>query len=160
MLTEREQLKVYMNCSNALSILLEAFQDLHILNVLNMRFRKHLKSRLGIGMNHGLCCFGRLNSFFCFSTSLSIPFIQLNLATSRKGGLGSYIGICGIVATFGVVDALVKGGMMGDLSFMCPEFIQDSPLPIFKYYRTKAAEEGSKTVAADLAAAGNQKEAV
>lgn len=32
-------------------------------------------------------------------------------------------------------------------------------LPIVKYYRTKAAAEGSKTVAADLAAAGIQTEA-
>ena len=32
-------------------------------------------------------------------------------------------------------------------------------LPIVKYYRSKAASEGSKTVSADLAAAGIQVEA-
>ncbi|XP_059302194.1 equilibrative nucleotide transporter 3-like [Lycium ferocissimum] len=122
-----------------------------------------------------------------FSTTLAL--LVLDLATSGKGGLGSYIGICALVAAFGVADALVKGGMVGDLSFMCPEFIQSflaglgasgaltaalrlitkaaferatnglrKGLPIVKYYRTKAAKEGSETVAADLAAAGIQKE--
>ncbi|KAI8016055.1 AUGMIN subunit 4 [Camellia lanceoleosa] len=41
-----------------------------------------------------------------------------------KGGIRNYIGICIIVAAFGVADAHVEGGMVGDLSFMCPEFIQ------------------------------------
>lgn len=48
----------------------------------------------------------------------------MDLATSGAGGLGNYIGICAIVAAFGVADAFVEGGMVGDLSFMCPEFIQ------------------------------------
>jgi len=48
----------------------------------------------------------------------------LDLATSGKGGLGPFLGICAIIATFGVSDALVQGGMIGDLSFMRPEFIQ------------------------------------
>nr|GMC81508.1 equilibrative nucleotide transporter 3-like isoform X2 [Ipomoea batatas] len=134
----------------------------------------------------------------------------LDLGTLGKGGLGNYIGICVIVASFGVADANVQGGVIGDLSFMCPEFIQSylagvaasgtlisglrlvtkaafehssnglrkgvilflavstffeflciilyafifPKLPIVKYYRAKAASEGSKTVTADLAAAG------
>ncbi|XP_028109424.1 equilibrative nucleotide transporter 3-like isoform X3 [Camellia sinensis] len=113
------------------------------------------------------------------------------------------------------IDALVQGGLVGDLSFMCPEFIQTflaglaasgaltsalrlitkavfekssnglrkgvmlflaistffeflciflyafifPKLPIVKYYRAKAASEGSKTVSSDLAAAGIQTEA-
>ncbi|THG02764.1 hypothetical protein TEA_001630 [Camellia sinensis var. sinensis] len=48
----------------------------------------------------------------------------LDLATSGKGGIGNYIGICIIVAAFGVADGHVQGGLVGDLSFMCPEFIQ------------------------------------
>jgi hypothetical protein len=48
----------------------------------------------------------------------------LDLATSGKGGVGPYIGICAIVGSFGVADAHVQGGMVGDLSFMHPELIQ------------------------------------
>ncbi|KAK7246607.1 hypothetical protein RIF29_41476 [Crotalaria pallida] len=138
--------------------------------------------------------------------------LVLDLATSGKGGIGHYIGICALAACFGLADGQVQGGMVGDLSFMCPEFIQSflaglaasgalisilrvltkvafekshnglrkgailffaistfmeflciilyaiyfPKLPIVKYYRSKAALEGSKTVSADLAAAGIQ----
>ncbi|KAI3457281.1 hypothetical protein Pfo_013944 [Paulownia fortunei] len=136
--------------------------------------------------------------------------VVLDLATSGRGGIGTFIGICGLSAAFGVADAHVQGGMIGDLSFMLPEFIQSflaglaasgaltsalrmitkaafensknglrkgailffsistffellciflyafvfPKLPIVKYYRSKAASEGSKTVSADLAAGG------
>ncbi|XP_031114131.1 equilibrative nucleotide transporter 3-like [Ipomoea triloba] len=136
--------------------------------------------------------------------------LLLDLGTSGKGGLGNYIGICVVAASFGVADANVQGGMVGDLSFMCPEFMQSylaglaasgaltsvfrlvtkaafehssnglrkgvilflaisafieflcivlyafvfPKFPIVKYYRSKAASEGLKTVLADLAAAG------
>ncbi|KAK4421274.1 Equilibrative nucleotide transporter 3 [Sesamum alatum] len=139
--------------------------------------------------------------------------LLIDLGTSGKGGLANYIGICVFVAAFGVADAHVQGGMVGDLSFMCPEFMQSffaglaasgaltsglrlitkaafdkldnglrkgvmlflaistffeflcillyafvfGRLPIVKYFRKKAASEGSKTVTADLAAAGVQK---
>lgn len=150
-----------------------------------------------------------LTGYILFFTSTFL-LLLLDLATSGKGGIGSYVGICVIVASFGVADAHVQGGMVGDLSFMCPEFIQSflaglaasgaltsalrlmtkaafeksnnglrkgamlflaistifeflcillyafffPKLPIVKYYRSKAASEGSKTVSADLAAAG------
>uniref|UniRef100_A0A5B6ZS47 Putative Major facilitator superfamily protein isoform 2 n=2 Tax=Davidia involucrata TaxID=16924 RepID=A0A5B6ZS47_DAVIN len=140
----------------------------------------------------------------------SLLVLVLDLATSGKGGIGTYIGICAISGVFGVADAHVQGGMVGDLSFMLPEFIQSflaglaasgvltsglrlitkaafesskdglrkgailfftisaffellcvllyafvfPKLPIVKYYRSKAASEGSKTVSADLAAGG------
>ncbi|KAB1227762.1 Equilibrative nucleotide transporter 3 [Morella rubra] len=145
-----------------------------------------------------------------FASTLLV--LVLDLATSGKGGIGPFIGLCVLSACFGVADAHVQGGMLGDLSFMCPEFIQSflgglaasgalasalrlltkgafekshnglrkgamlflsmstffeflcillyaivfSKLPIVKYYRSKAASEGSKTVSADLAAAGIQ----
>ncbi|KAB1210067.1 Equilibrative nucleotide transporter 3 [Morella rubra] len=138
--------------------------------------------------------------------------LVLDLATSGRGGLGTFIGICAISGAFGVADAHVQGGMVGDLSFMRPEFIQSflaglaasgvltsslrlvtkaafentkdglrkgallffgissffellcallyalvfPKLPIVKYYRSKAASQGSKTVSADLAAGGIQ----
>lgn len=53
-----------------------------------------------------------------------IQLLQASRATSGKGGIGPYIGLCALSACFGVADAHVQGGMVGDLSFMCPEFIQ------------------------------------
>ncbi|KAK2650951.1 hypothetical protein Ddye_018440 [Dipteronia dyeriana] len=141
----------------------------------------------------------------------SLLVLILN-ATSGKGGTGTFIGICAISAAFGLADAHVQGGMVGDLSFMTPELVQCflaglaasgaltsvlrlitkaafensanglrkgailffsfatffeflcfilyaytfPKLPIVKYYRAKAASEGSKTVSSDLAAAGIQ----
>ncbi|KAM1108451.1 hypothetical protein ACFX14_005211 [Malus domestica] len=145
----------------------------------------------------------------------TLMLIIVDVATSAGGGVGPYIGICACVAAFGVADAHVQGGMVGDLSLMRPEFIQSffaglaasgaltsglrlmtkaafekshdglrkgtmlfltistfteflcillyafyfPRLPIVKYYRSKAASEGSKTVTADLAAAGVQTQA-
>ncbi|VVA34810.1 PREDICTED: equilibrative [Prunus dulcis] len=145
----------------------------------------------------------------------TLMLIVVDLATSGSGAIGPYIGICACVGAFGVADAHVQGGMVGDLSFMHPEFIQSffaglaasgaltsgmrlmtkaafekyhnglrkgammflaistlieflcillyaiyfPRLPIVKYYRSKAASEGSKTVSADLAAAGIQTQA-
>ncbi|KAL7211947.1 hypothetical protein ACSBR2_014747 [Camellia fascicularis] len=156
-----------------------------------------------------------LTGYILFFIS-TLSLLVLDLVTSGKGGTGNYIGVCAIVAAFGVADAHVQGGMVGDLSFMCPEFIQTflaglaasgaltsalrlitkavfekssnglrkgvmlflaistffeflciflyafifPRLPIVKYYRAKAASEGSKTVSSDLAAAGIQTEAV
>ncbi|KAG6754782.1 hypothetical protein POTOM_040576 [Populus tomentosa] len=165
--------------------------------------------------------------YILFAAS-TLMLMVVDLATSGGGGIGPFIGICAIVAAFGVADAHVQGGMVGDMAFMCPEFKQsffaglaasgaltsalrlitkaafdkskDGPrkgvshidqfekkidppllflgistfleflcvllyaylfpkLPIVKYYRSKAASEGSKTVSADLAAAGIQKPA-
>ncbi|BBH00066.1 Major facilitator superfamily protein [Prunus dulcis] len=146
-----------------------------------------------------------------FITSLLV--LVLDLATSGRGGLGTFIGICAISAAFGIADAHVQGGMVGDLSFMSGDSSKSSflaglaasgaltsalrlitkaafenshnglrkgailffaissifellcvilyafafpKLPIVKYYRSKAASEGSKTVSADLAAGGIQ----
>ncbi|XP_010315560.2 equilibrative nucleotide transporter 3-like isoform X1 [Solanum lycopersicum] len=158
----------------------------------------------------------RKRNLFGYSLFFIATFIVLllDLATSGKGGLGSFIGICVISGAFGVADAHVQGGMIGDLSFMLPEFLQSflaglaasgaltsslrlitkaafensqdglrkgailffaistlfellcvllyafvfPKLPIVKYYRAKAASEGSKTVASDLAAAGVYKQ--
>ncbi|XP_024028217.1 equilibrative nucleotide transporter 3 [Morus notabilis] len=146
-------------------------------------------------------------ALFFISTFL---LIVVDLATHGNGGVVPYIGICVLVASFGVADALVQGGMVGDLAFMLPEFIQSfmaglagsgvltsglrlvtraafdktdhglrkgtllflaisafseficiflyafvfPKLPIVKHFRKKAALEGSKTVASDLAAVG------
>lgn len=150
-----------------------------------------------------------LMGFVLFSISTLLVLV-LDLATSGKGGLGTFIGICAISAAFGVADAHVQGGVLGELSYMHSDFIQSFSaglaasgaatsalrlitkgafessknglrngallffaictvfelgcvllyamvfprLKIVNYYRSKAAAEGSKTVAADLAAGG------
>ncbi|KMZ58034.1 Equilibrative nucleotide transporter 3 [Zostera marina] len=150
-----------------------------------------------------------LIGYFLFFIS-SLLIIVLDFATSGRGGIGIFIGICIISAIFGIADAHVEGGMIGDLSLMCSEFIQSflagfgasgvfssglrlitkaafensknglrkgamlffcisaffqllcvilyafvfSKIPIVKFYRLKAASEGSKTVSADLISAG------
>ncbi|GMH15808.1 hypothetical protein Nepgr_017649 [Nepenthes gracilis] len=150
---------------------------------------------------------------YCLFFLSSLLCIIVDLATSGKGSIGAYVGICVLSAAFGVADAHVQGGMVGDLSFMLPEFMQSffaglaasgavtsglrlvtkaafdksndglrkgamlflaistlmeffciflyayyfSKIPIVKYFRSKAASEGSKTVSADLAAAGIHK---
>ena len=57
--------------------------------------------------------------------------MQLDIATSGRGGIAPFVGICIIAAAFGVADGHVQGGMTGDLSLMCPEFIQVSLDKIF-----------------------------
>ncbi|GMH05382.1 hypothetical protein Nepgr_007222 [Nepenthes gracilis] len=147
---------------------------------------------------------------YCLFFMSSLLCIVIDVATSGKGSIGAYIGICALAAAFGVADAHVQGGMVGDLSFMLPEFMQSffaglaasgaltsglrlitkaafdksdnglrkgamlflaistfyefcciflyafyfSKIPIVKYFRAKAGSEGSKTVTADLTAAG------
>lgn len=48
----------------------------------------------------------------------------LDVATSERGGIAPFVVVCIIAAAFGVADGHVQGGMTGDLSLMCPEFIQ------------------------------------
>lgn len=144
----------------------------------------------------------------------TLGLLLLDIGSSGKGGLSNYIGVCIFVGCFGLADAHCQGGMVGDLSFMHPEFLQSffaglaasgiltsglrlmtkavfdksdnglrkgvilflsiatfieflciflyayifPKLPIVKHYRSKAAAEGSKTVSADLAAAGIKSE--
>nr|CAB3454629.1 unnamed protein product [Digitaria exilis] len=139
----------------------------------------------------------------------SLALVILDLLISERGGIAAFIGVCTIVAVFGIGGGSVEGALIGDLSLMCPEFIQSfsagmaasgaitsalrlvtkaafensrdgirrgallffsiscffallclllyayvfPKLPIVKFYRAKAASEGSLTVMADLAAA-------
>ncbi|KFK40683.1 hypothetical protein AALP_AA2G027800 [Arabis alpina] len=54
----------------------------------------------------------------------TLLLITLDLATKGEGGLSTYILLCSIVACLGIGNAHVEGAMVGELSFMCPEFIQ------------------------------------
>ncbi|GFQ02305.1 equilibrative nucleotide transporter 3 [Phtheirospermum japonicum] len=60
-------------------------------------------------------------TLFCLSI---FGLIVIDVATSGKGGIRSYIGICVCVATFGIASAHAEGGVVGELSFMCPQFVQ------------------------------------
>lgn len=53
--------------------------------------------------------------FFAFSLSV----IVLDLATSGKGGIGTFIGLCTIFACFGIAHVVVQGGVFGELAFLC-----------------------------------------
>ncbi|TVU38449.1 hypothetical protein EJB05_11820, partial [Eragrostis curvula] len=54
----------------------------------------------------------------------SLALIILDVATSGRGGAATFAGVCTISAVFGIADGHVEGAMAGDLSLMCPEFIQ------------------------------------
>ncbi|KAJ4975987.1 hypothetical protein NE237_001093 [Protea cynaroides] len=54
----------------------------------------------------------------------SLTVLILDLASSGKGGIGHYIGVCVISVCFGGASALVEGGMVGDLSSMSPKMMQ------------------------------------
>ncbi|MCL7029129.1 hypothetical protein MKW94_011794 [Papaver nudicaule] len=154
----------------------------------------------------------RIISGFLLQFMSNAAIIILDLATSGGGGFWSFICLCLIVVVVAVAQGSQEGGLFGDLSLMCPEFMQFflsgmaasgiltsslrlitkaafpnsrsglrkgamvflsvatsfmllcavlyafvfAKLPIVKYYRSKAASEGSKTVAADLVAAGQE----
>ncbi|PKI35036.1 hypothetical protein CRG98_044551 [Punica granatum] len=190
------------------------FPDYHPSRVLTLVYQPFALITLAILVYHEAKINTRRRNLFGYTLFFisSLLVLVLDLATSGKGGIGTFIGICVISAAFGVADAHVQGGMIGDLSFMLSDFVQsfaaglaasgaltsglrlitraafeDSKdglrkgailffaissffellcvllyafvfpkLPIVKYYRSKAASEGSKTVSADLAAGGIQ----
>ncbi|KAL3820623.1 hypothetical protein ACJIZ3_006528 [Penstemon smallii] len=192
----------------------ELFPDYHPARVLTLVYQPFaLVSMAILAYKEAKIDTRKRNLFgYILFTLSTFGLLVIDLATSGKGGIGNYIGICVFVAAFGIADAHVQGGMVGDLSFMCPEFIQSffvglaasgaltsglrlmtkaafdktdhglrkgvmlflaistffeflciflyayvfGKLPIVKYFRKKASSEGSKTVSADLAAAGIQ----
>lgn len=46
------------------------------------------------------------------------------MASGGKGGIVPFLSLCVLSAAFGVGDALVQAGMVGDLSLMCPQLVQ------------------------------------
>ena len=51
-------------------------------------------------------------------------WLQLDLATRGRGGVGPFVGTCIFIAGFGIADALVQGGMLGEVSFMDSSYVQ------------------------------------
>ncbi|KAF8675557.1 hypothetical protein HU200_047625 [Digitaria exilis] len=82
----------------------------------------------------------------------SLAVVILDVATLGEGGIRTFIGTCIISAAFGVGNGHVQGGMTGDLSLMCPEFIQSfyaglaasGALTSILRFITKAAFENSQ----------------
>ncbi|XP_045825339.1 equilibrative nucleotide transporter 3-like [Trifolium pratense] len=68
----------------------------------------------------------RLRNLYGYSLffALSLLVLVLDLATSGKGGIGTFVSLCLLFACFGITHAIVQGGVCGELSFMCPRFIQ------------------------------------
>ncbi|XP_020876413.1 equilibrative nucleotide transporter 3 isoform X3 [Arabidopsis lyrata subsp. lyrata] len=192
----------------------EKLQDYHPSRVLTLVYQPFALGTIVILAYHESKISTRKRNLigYILYTISTFSLIVLDSATKGRGGIGPYIGLCAVVASFGLADATVQGGMIGDLSLMCPELVQSfmgglavagaltsalrlitkaafektnnglrkgammflaistfidllcvmlytyvlPKLPIVKYYRRKAASEGSKTVSADLAAAGIQ----
>ncbi|KAK9156076.1 hypothetical protein Sjap_003556 [Stephania japonica] len=190
------------------------FPNYHPTRVLTLVYQPFALGTIALLAYHEAKINTRIRNLFGYSLFFLSSFllIILDVATSGKGGIGPFIAVCVLSGAFGVADAHVQGGMTGDLSLTCPEFIQSflagvaasgaitsslrlitkavfensqdgfrkgaitflsisavfelmcvflyayvfSKLPIVKYYRSRAATEGSMTVSADLAAGGIQ----
>ncbi|TVU38437.1 hypothetical protein EJB05_11808 [Eragrostis curvula] len=188
------------------------FPNYHPTRVITLTYQPFVLTISGIFAYHEAKVNTRLRNlvgYMMFFLS-SLALVTLDLAISGRGGIAAFIGVCTIVAVFGIAEGHVEGAMTGDLSLMCPEFIQSfsagmaasgaitsalrlvtkasfensreglrkgamlffsiscffqllcfllyayvfPKLPIVKFYRSKAASEGSLTVTADLAAGG------
>ncbi|KAF5192010.1 Equilibrative nucleotide transporter [Thalictrum thalictroides] len=102
------------------------FPHYHPSRVLTLVYQPFALGTLAILAYHEAKMNTRKRNLFGYSLLLisSLGILILDLATSGKGGLGTFIGICIFSGLFGVGDANVQGGMIGDLSLMSPEFIQ------------------------------------
>lgn len=102
------------------------FPRYHPSRVLTLVYQPFALGTLAILAYHEAKINTRKRNLFGYSLFFisSLAILILDLATHGKGGIGTFIGICIMSGAFGVADAHVQGGMIGDLSFMCPEFIQ------------------------------------
>ena len=51
-----------------------------------------------------------------------------------------FVGVCIISAIFGIADANCQGALVGDLSLMCPEFVQVTSHILFSVFCGAAIE--------------------
>lgn len=102
------------------------FPNYHPSRVLTLVYQPFALGTLAILAYHEAKINTRRRNLFGYTLFFlsSLAILVMDLATSGKGGLGTFIGICIISGVFGVADANVQGGMVGDLSYMRPEFIQ------------------------------------
>ncbi|KAG0474117.1 hypothetical protein HPP92_015974 [Vanilla planifolia] len=104
----------------------KVFPRYHPTRVLSVVYQPFALVTIAILAYHEAKLNTRIRNLFGFSLFFlsSLLVIVLDLATSGKGGVGTFIGVCLISAAFGVADAHVQGGMVGDLAVMQPEFMQ------------------------------------
>ncbi|EFJ16935.1 hypothetical protein SELMODRAFT_154779 [Selaginella moellendorffii] len=102
------------------------FPDYHPSRVLTLVYQPFAFITVGILTYYEAKVDTRFRILFGFSvffvSSTLVPI--LDLATSGHGGIGPYIGVCVLSACFGLADAFVQGGIVGDLSYMHPNFLQ------------------------------------
>ncbi|KAI3499216.1 hypothetical protein L1887_35009 [Cichorium endivia] len=102
------------------------FPKYHPLRILTLVYQPFALIALAILAYHEANMNTRKRNLFGYTLFFigTLVVLLLDLATSGKGGIGSFIVLCAVSGAFGVADAYVQGGMVGDLSFMLPEFIQ------------------------------------
>ncbi|TVU38441.1 hypothetical protein EJB05_11812, partial [Eragrostis curvula] len=102
------------------------FPKYHPIRVITLTYQPFVITTSAIFTCRGQKVNTRLRNLVGYSLFFlsSLALVILDLATSGRGGLANFIGVCIIVAAFGVAGGHVEGAMYGDLSLMCPEFIQ------------------------------------
>ncbi|CAO1941616.1 unnamed protein product, partial [Urochloa humidicola] len=102
------------------------FLKYHSMRIITLTYQPFVLATTAIFTNHeakvntGL---RNLAGYMLFFLS-SFGVIILDVLSSGGGGIAPFIGVCIIAAAFGIADGHVQGGMTGDWSLMCPEFIQ------------------------------------
>ncbi|KAF0905102.1 hypothetical protein E2562_000903 [Oryza meyeriana var. granulata] len=102
------------------------FPNYHPTRVVTLTYQPFVLSTTAIFTYHEAKVNTRLRNLVGYTLFFLSSFaaIILDVATSGRGGIAPFAGVCIIAAAFGVADGHVQGGMTGDLSLMCPEFIQ------------------------------------
>ncbi|XP_071722024.1 equilibrative nucleotide transporter 3-like [Rutidosis leptorrhynchoides] len=102
------------------------FPKYHTSRVITLFYQPFAIGTLAILTYHEAKINTRIRILFGFSMYFMsiLLLLILDLATSGKGGIGVYVGICIVSGAFGFADANAEGGLVGDLSCMESEFIQ------------------------------------
>ncbi|GJN32710.1 hypothetical protein PR202_gb21232 [Eleusine coracana subsp. coracana] len=71
----------------------------------------------------GIGCLIGFNSMMVIE-DYYLSLFPVDAASRGTGSVSAFVSICFIAGGFGIADGHVQGGLTGDLSFMCPEFLQ------------------------------------
>ncbi|KAL2650340.1 hypothetical protein R1flu_018468 [Riccia fluitans] len=64
-----------------------------------------------------------VSGFFLFTTVILL-FIVVDLVTHGDGGIGAFVVMCLLIAAFGIADGVAQGGLVGELAYMHPTYMQ------------------------------------
>ncbi|KAL3701357.1 hypothetical protein R1sor_019379 [Riccia sorocarpa] len=64
-----------------------------------------------------------ISGFFLFTTAI-ILIIVVDLVSHGDGGTGALAIMCLLIATFGMADGVAQGGLVGELAYMHPTYMQ------------------------------------